>query len=480
MDLSEYAQYDGLGLADLVRRGEVKSSDLVGLALSAIEQVNPQINAVICPIVRRDDEVDENHLPDGPFAGVPFLIKDIGIHAAGIPADCGSRLLQNIVHSYDTELMSRFKKAGLITIGRTNTPEMGMNVSTEPLLHGPSRNPWNAAKTTGGSSGGSAAAVAARIVPWAHANDGAGSIRIPASCCGVVGLKPTRGRVSEDPDFGEVLLGLGINFAVTRSVRDSAAMLDAVQGPGVGDPYVIPPPVRPYLEEVSTPPGNLRIAFTTAGWNGTASDHKCARAVEDAAQLLESLGHTVVQAAPTIDFDALVNACVPTWCGFATGAIEHARHTQGRNPSPDNLEATTWACYQFGLNSMSGLEVVNALAEFNRLNRSMGAFMRDFDILLCPTLPTPPVELGVYDANDASLDAKGWIDKIYQGFALFTGLFNVTGQPALSLPLHQTDDGSPIGVQLAGRFGDEAALFRLAGQLERASPWIDRKPGISV
>jgi amidase len=480
MELHEYVSYDGLGLAELIRRKEVKSKELVELALTAIKQVNPEINAVIGLIIEHSDQVNEAELPDGPFKGVPFLIKDLVVHAAGIPSDSGSHLFENVVFPYDTELMARFKKAGLVTIGRTNTPEFGLNVTTEPVLHGPSRNPWDTSKSTGGSSGGSAAAVAARVVPWAHANDGGGSIRIPASACGLVGLKPTRGRVSLGPDFGEAVLGMAIEHVVTRTVRDCAAMLDAVQGPGVGDPYLIAPPARSYLEEVSMSPGNLKIAFTTSGWNGVKSDPACVKAVEDSAHLLESAGHTVVEAAPKVDFDAMLNACLPAWCGWVAGAVEGARLLLGRNPSQENLEATSWACYQHGINNVSGLDVLNSLAMLNQINRSVGAFMQDYDVLLSPTLPAPPVELGVYNANDASLDAKGWIDKLFQGFALYTGLFNATGQPAISLPLHQTDTGLPIGIHIAARFGDEATLFRLASQLEQASPWTDRKPKISI
>ncbi|UCH19692.1 MAG: amidase [Deltaproteobacteria bacterium] len=480
MELHEYSKFDGLGLAKLLQQKEVKASELADLALTAIKQLNPEINTVVGHIIEDSNQVDENDLPDGPFKGVPFLVKDLVVHSAGIPTDWGSRLTQNVVFDYDTELMARFKKAGLVIIGRTNTPEFGLNVTTEPVLHGPSQNPWDTSKITGGSSGGSAAAVAARIVPWAHANDGGGSIRIPASCCGLVGLKPTRGRVSLGPDFGEAVLGLAIEHVVTRTVRDSAAMLDAIQGPGIGDPYIIAPPARPYFDELSTEPGSLKIAFTSTGWNGVKVDPECVKAVADTAKLLESLGHTLIEAKPSFDFEALLNACVPAWAGWVASAVEAAKLLLGRTPSPDNLEATSWVCYQHGLNKVSGLDILNALAVFNQVNRTVGAFMQEYDVLMTPTLNAPPVDLGFYDANDESLDAKGWIDKLFLGFAHFTGLFNITGQPAVSLPLHQTDSGLPIGVQFAARFGDEATLIRLAGQLEQSIPWIERKPQISI
>lgn len=479
MNLQEYAQYDGLGLAELVRRKEVTPRELTDCALTAIEQVNPKLNAVIGLIVERADQVDEAALPNGPFRGVPFLVKDLVLHLANVPSDSGSRLFQGITAPYDTELAARFKRSGVVMLGRTNTPELGLNVSTEPVLHGVSRNPWGTARTTGGSSGGSSAAVAARVVPLAHANDGGGSIRIPASLCGLVGLKPTRGRVSLGPDFGEAVLGLAIEFAVTRTVRDCAAMLDAVQGAAVGDPYIIAPPARPYLEEANTTPGKLKIAFTTTGFNGVKSDPACVQAVEETARLLESLGHTVVQAAPQVNYDMLLGASLPAWAGWAVFAVEFARVFFGRTPTPETLEALTWACYQQGLQA-TGLDILNALAVFNQVNRGVGAFMQEYDVLMTPTLPSPPVELGYYNQNDESLDAKGWLLKVFNGYALYTMLFNVTGQPALSLPLQQTDSGLPIGIQFAARSGDEATLIRLAAQLEQAQPWINRKPSVCV
>jgi amidase len=480
LKLYEYGNYDGLGLADLVRRKEVKPAELAALALAAYNQCNPELNAVISLIIERSDQVRETQLPDGPFRGVPFLIKDLVIHAAGIPSDSGSRLFENMVFPHDTELMARFKKAGLVTIGRTNTPELGINVTTEPVRHGPSKNPWDTRKSTGGSSGGSAAAVAARMVPWAHANDGGGSIRIPASACGLVGLKPTRGRVSLGPDFGEAALGTAIEHVVTRTVRDCAAMLDAIQGAAVGDPYTISPPARSYLAEVTIPPGKLRIAFTTTAWNGVKSNPDCAKAVEDSARLLESLGHTLVETTPAVDFNAMIDACVSVWCGWVAGAVEAAKRFRGRNSIREELEATTWACYQHGIHKVSGIDVFQALSVFNRINRSVGAFMQGCDVLLSPTMPTPPAALGVYNANDDSLNAKAWMEKLFHGAGAYTSLFNITGQPAISLPLHQTDSGLPIGIHFAARLGDEATLFRLAGQLEQTTPWIDRKPPISI
>jgi amidase len=480
MDLRDYRGYDALGLAALIRNRQVTPRELAQCALQAMDQVNNDINAVIARIVDDPDQIDAAAIPDGPFRGVPFLIKDLVIHAAGIPNDSGSRLFKDIIYPHDTELMARFRRAGLVTLARTNTPELGLNASTEPVLHGPTRNPYDQGRSSGGSSGGSAAAVAAGIVPLAHANDGGGSIRIPAACCGLVGLKPSRGRVSLGPDFGEALLGMACELAVTRSVRDCAAVLDAVHGAAAGEPYIIAPPARPYLNEVGAEVGALRIAMMSSGFHGVGLAPECAHAVTETARHLEALGHTVVEAAPPIPFDAVLNACMPAWTGWVAGAVENARALLGRVPSPDNLEATTWACYEYGMQRVTGLDVLQTLAIFNQVNRLMGTFMQDYDVLLTPTLPMPPAELGVYNANDASLDARGWIEKLFLGAAHFTVLCNVTGQPAISLPLQQTAAGLPVGLHFIGRMNGEATLLRLAAQLEQAHPWQDRRPAVSI
>ncbi|HEU4328604.1 MAG TPA: amidase [Roseiflexaceae bacterium] len=479
MNLHEYAQYDALGLAELVRRREVTPGELADLALGAIERVNPELNAVIGLLLESGGQVDADALPDGPFRGVPLLIKDLVLHAAGVPTDLGSRLFQNAVFPHDSELMARFRQAGFVLVGRTNTPELGMNVTTEPVLHGPTRNPWDTARSPCGSSGGSAAAVAARLVPLAHANDGGGSIRLPASVCGLVGLKPSRGRVSLGPDFGEALLGLGCELALTRTVRDCAAVLDAVHGPAAGEPYIIAPPEVAYAQAIRQPPRQLRIAWSTTGFNGAPIDPVCAQAVEATARLLESLGHTLVEEAPPVDFEALLAASLTAWAGWMAGAGANAQALLGREPSPDVLEATSWACYDYGV-KLSALDVLGALAVFNQINRAMGGFMQRYDLLMTPTMPTPPFELGRYNANDPSLDARGWVELLFHGPAQLTALFNVTGQPAISLPLHQTAEGLPVGVQFAARFGDEATLLRLASQLEQAQPWSDRRPAVCI
>ncbi len=476
MNLAEYSQYDALELADLVHRKAVKPAELASLALQAIETPNPEINAVIGILPGREDEAD---LPEGPFTGVPFLIKDLVLHAAGVQSDLGSRLIQGgFIPPHDTDLMARYKQAGLVTLGRTNTPEFGLNINTEPLLYGPTRNPWNTSKTAGGSSGGSSAAVAARIVPVAHANDGGGSIRVPASCCGLFGMKPTRGRTPAGPDVAEGVHGFGIEHAVTRTVRDSAALLDATEGPGVGDNFVIARPTRPYLEEVTTPPGNLKIAFTSQAWSGVDVDPACAKAVEEAAHLCESLGHTLVEASPPCDMELFFFASQGVWAAATAAGLSFFGQMLGRTPSPKNLEATTWAAYQHGL-QMSAMDLESALGACNQISRAVGHFFLDYDMLLSPTLAQQPANLGVYNANDPDMDIITYLQHLFS-FAAFTPLFNMTGQPAMSVPLHQSESGLPVGVQFAARYGDEATLFRLAGQLEQAQPWIGRKPKVSI
>ncbi len=476
----EYITYDALGLADLISRKEVKPSELVEIAIAAIDQLNPELNAIL-EVFEVDGIQLDNSLPSNSrFWGIPFLIKDLVLHAAGIRSDMGSRWIQALggyTASYDTDLMTRFRQAGLVILGRTATPEFGFNITTEPLLNGPTRNPWDSTRMPGGSSGGSCAAVAAGIVPLAHANDGAGSTRLPAACCGLVGLKPTRGRIPIGPDADEGISGLGAEFAVSRTVRDSAALLDEVEGPGVGEKYIIPRPQLPYLQEVTTPPGNLKIAFTTAAWSNDQVDGVCIAGVEATARLLQELGHTVTQAFPEFDYPTFELATLRLWAASMSASIADFSQSVGQPPQEELLEATTWAMYQYGL-QMTAHDLLSALSTMNRVTRRVGKFFQSYDVLLTPTTPTPPALLGVYDANNPNLDAAGAMRQLLS-FAAFTAPFNMTGQPALSLPL-QEHEGLPIGVQLVGRFGAEATLFRLAGQLEEANPWIHRRPQIFV
>ncbi|QRN97591.1 amidase [Archangium violaceum] len=473
MKLNEYTQYDGLGLAELVRSKEVTPEELVQTALAAIERVNPRINAVVAPMRDEARATLTRGLPQGPFTGVPFLLKDAVLHAANVPCEMGSRLAAGLVMPQDSELMARFRQAGIVPVGRTNTPEMAFNVTTEPLFHGPSRNPWNPEYSTGGSSGGSAAAVQAGIVPLAHANDGGGSIRIPASLCGVFGLKPTRGRTPIGPDAADGLNGLGIEHVVSRSVRDSAAMLDATLGPDVGEPYQIQAPERPYLKELEREPGRLRIALSRVPPSGVPVSPECVAAVEDAARLCQELGHEVVEASPQFDASGFNHANTVIWSSNLAVWVGGMAAATGRSPE-ETLEATTWATVQYG-RGLTATELQLAFATVNQVTRAVGRFFTGYDLLLTPTVAVPPYKLGVVDAN-VRMTAEEWIDRIFT-FCPFTALFNFTGQPAMSVPLYWSD-GLPIGVQFAGRWGDEATLFRLAAQLERARPWASRRPPV--
>lgn len=479
MKPDEYAGCDALQLAELVRRREVSATEVAACAAAAIDGLNPRINAVIGRIDAAGIAAQIAAVPAGaPFAGVPFLIKDLVLHARGVPCDMGSRLVHGaFVPDADSDLMARFRQSGVITLGRTNTPEMGFNASTEPLLYGPTRNPWNAEHSPGGSSGGSAAAVAAGMVPIAHANDGGGSIRIPASMCGIVGLKPTRGRTPTGPDYADPLHGLGIEHIVSRSVRDTAAMLDAVEGPGVGDRYEIPRPQRPYLQEIAAPPPRLRIAFSAGVDSHSApADAECVRALEAVARRCVDLGHTVEEARPSYDADAFHRANMMFWASFCAAGVAGAAQMFGRTPAPENLEASLWANYQFGL-GLKALDLEWADAVMNQVCRSVAPFFGRHDVLLTPTIAVPPYRLGVLNANAPGLDAQAWYDHLFRHLP-YTALYNMTGQPAISLPLCQSAAGLPIGIQAVARWGDEATLLRLAAQLEQAMPWAGRMPPI--
>jgi amidase len=416
-------------------------------------------------------------LPDGPFKGVPFLLKDLLAEYAGVRTCEGSAfLLDRYVPDHDSELVTRYKRAGLIVVGKTNTPEFGLVPTTEPQLFGPSRNPWDTDRTTGGSSGGSAAAVATGIVPMAHGNDGGGSIRIPASCCGLFGLKPTRGRNPLGPDRGDIMGGLVVEHALTRSVRDSAALLDATSGPDIGDPYRAPHKERPFLQEVGADPGKLRVAFTTVAATGAEVHTDCVSAVNEAAQLCSELGHEVEEAAPEIDGAWVLPRFMTLYSAGCAAGIDYCAHHLNLAPTENKFEPLTWAMYELG-RKRTASDYLLALSDLQKLSRDIARFFTKYDILITPTVAEPPVPLGTFDSP---------VDDAMRGmrragaFAPFTALFNITGQPAMSMPLFWNSEGLPIGTQFVGRFGDEAALFRLAAQLEKARPWADRRPPASA
>jgi len=465
-----FAFMDATALAELVRRKEVKATELVETVIERIEKLNPALNAVVTPMYDQAREAAENISLDAPLAGVPFLLKDILATYAGVRFTLGSNLLRHFVPDHDSELVVRLKKAGLIIMGKTNTPEFGLLPTTEPALFGPCRNPWDLERTMGGSSGGSAAAVAAGIVPMAHANDGGGSIRIPASCCGLFGLKPTRGRNPLGPDFGDAIGGLVAEHAVTRSVRDSAVLLDATSGPDIGDPYWAPPPERPYANEVGADPGKLRIAFTTEAISGAPIHPDCIQAVQEAAALCADLGHEVTPAAPKISGDSLTEMFSVLWSSSTAATLSILKAKQ------DQVEPLSWALYEKG-RQISAPEYMQTITALQRVSRQFARFFVEYDLLLTPTLAEPPVPLGTFDAT-AEDPMKGF--RRSKTFVPFTPICNVTGQPAMSVPLFWNQEELPIGSHFVGRFGDEATLFRLAAQLEEARPWKDKIPPVSV
>ncbi|MDP6875103.1 MAG: amidase [Alphaproteobacteria bacterium] len=452
MKLEEYGNYDGLGLAGLVAKGEVTPAEVTACALEAIERLNPRINAVIEVFEDRKAPAPQD-LADGRFKGVPFLIKDLVIHEAGRLCEMGSRLTKGNVAPHDADLMVRFRDAGVNNLGRTTSPELGFSCNTVSLANGSTRGPWNLERTAGGSSGGSCAAVAAGMVPIAHADDGGGSIRIPASVNGLVGLKPTRGRTPMGPDVADGLNGLGIEFAVSRTVRDSAAMMDAVEGPGIGDPYVIARPGRPYLDEVTTNPGKLRIAVSANPPSGVPVDAAVRLAFDATVALCGELGHEILEAEPAIDYPLFRQTNLTVWTTSTAVWIGEAAAASARTPSLDNLESTTLACYEAGM-KVSAADLQRALGAFNLFNRAVGNFFEEYDVLLTPTTAQLAWKLGAMDSNTPGLDAAAWYDHIFS-FCPFTALFNVTGNPAISLPLSMSDGGLPIGMQFVGRYGAE-------------------------
>ncbi|HVG61448.1 MAG TPA: amidase [Hyalangium sp.] len=471
--MDAFAPLDATAQADLVRRKEVKPLELVDAAIARIERLNPQLNAVVDRWFDEARELARGPLPPGPFTGVPFLLKDLISAYAGKKFTSGSRFFANMVVPHDSELTQRYKRAGLVILGKTNLPEFGILCTTEPKLFGPTRNPWNLGYTTGGSSGGAAAAVASGMVPMAHGGDGGGSIRIPASCCGIFGLKPSRGRLPMGPDIGDIMHGLVTEHALTRSVRDSAALLDATDGADVGAPYSAPPKARPYTQEVATAPDKLRIAFSTRTNTGVPVHPECLQAVDSAVKLLTELGHTVMEDSLEVpDEEMLAQTFMTIWSSGAVVAIEKLAPLLGREATPELFEPLTWALYDMGRQNTAA----SYLIAYDTMQRYARAFAQKFvevDAWLLPTLAEPPVPLGTFDAPP---DEPMMSLFRAAAFTPFCPLANITGNPAMSVPLHWSAGGLPVGVQLIGRFGDEATLFRLAGQLESARPWAHRRP----
>ncbi len=469
---SDYRAHDALGLARLVRERAVSPAELLETAIAAAEAVNPAINALSLKLYDYGLESLSRPLPDGPFTGVPFLLKDVGAMLAGTITTHGSRFFADLVAGSDTTLVERYKRAGLVIFGKTASPEMALAPSTEGSFGGATRNPWDLSRTPGGSSGGAAAAVAAGVVPAAHASDGGGSIRIPASCCGLFGLKPTRARTPSGPLAGEGWGSLSVNHVVSRSVRDSAALLDATHGHAPGDPYCAPAPARPFLSEVGAAPGRLRIAFQRAPLSGVRVDEECIRAAENAGALLESLGHVVEEAQLPGNWDELSHALWVLVASNVSLSLKTRAEQLGRPLSEQDVDAVTWSAVRFS--STLGVEAYPAaLASIHRQGRRMAAFHEAYDVVMSPTLGRLPYPLGTLRTDNADLEA--YRQALVQ-FIPFTQLFNITGQPSMSVPLHWTRENLPVGIMFSARFGEEAVLFRLASQLETASPWFDKVP----
>ena len=470
-----YESHDALGLAELVRQGDVKPAELLEAAIARSERLNPKINAVVIPLFDEARRLVAKGPPEGPFAGVPFLLKDLYAAYAGARLTHGSRLFTDFVPDHDSELVARYRRAGLVIFGRSASPEFGITTSTESLLFGATRNPWNLDRMAGGSSGGAAAAVSAGIVPAANASDGGGSIRIPASCCGLFGLKPTRARTPSGPDAGEGWSGMSTAHVVSRSVRDSAALLDATHGADLGAPYWAPPPERPFLQEVGAAPGRLRIGLQTRSFNGVATHADCLAAAEDAAKLCESLGHDVEPATLEVDAAGFGRASQVIIAANLRATVLDRAAELGRELAPDDLEPMTHIMANAAAD-VEAADYARAIRTIHALGRQVAGFLERYDVLLTPTLASPPFEIGRLALTASDLPV--FLESLLQTVG-FTQLFNATGNPAASVPLHWNAEGMPIGVQLGGRFGDEATLLRLAAQLEEARPWFDRRPALA-
>ncbi|HSR94007.1 MAG TPA: amidase [Solirubrobacterales bacterium] len=472
----ETGRLDATAQAELVRNGEATPSELVEAAIGRIEATDPEINAVIHPLFEQGLEAARSELPDGPFKGVPFLLKDLGAAFAGQPLHLGMSYLKerDFRAPVDTYLAQRFRAAGLVAIGKTNCPELGILPTTEPRAYGPTRNPWDLDRSVGGSSGGSAAAVAAGMVPMAHANDGGGSIRIPAANCGLVGLKPSRQRISEGPLIGDLMSGLTAELCVSRSVRDTAALLEAVHGAAPGDPYVAPPPSRPYTEEVGADPGKLRIALWTETVIEEDADPEVVAAAQGAAKTLEGLGHEVEEAdLSVLQSIPIVEPFLVRWAAGQAQALDQLGIVGGAQIGREDVEPLTWALAEIGRARSAG-DYLAAVGQHQVMSRIFaGVHESGFDLLLTPTLGEPPPLLGSFD--DSGPDPMAAFERAFLSGA-FTAAFNATGQPAISLPLHWSEDGLPIGVQLVAPLGREDLLLRVASQLEQAVPWADRIP----
>ncbi len=474
MRLPEYAEYDGVGLAELVAKGEVAPSDLAEAAIERIETHDPKLNAVTYKAFDEARRTAAGDLPEGPFRGVPFLIKDLGVQVKGWPRTSASRFARIEADAQDSELVRRYRAAGLVFLGKTNTPEFGIPGVTNSHLLGPCRNPWNTEHIAGGSSGGAAAAVASGMTPMAHASDGLGSIRIPAAVCGLVGLKVTRDRNPNGPDDWDRAIGFSVDHVVTRTVRDSAAMLDATGWPEPDSPYAAPPRPASYLQALARPPARLRIAVSTATPNDRAIAPEIRAAVERTAQLLGELGHTVFEQDLTLDWRAFYRAQSIVSASNFSAQIQRWVALKGREPEPDEMSPLAWRGYEAG-RRITGQQALWAWGELRVFNRRILAHWDGFDVLLQPMhgALTPRVD----ELDPTSQDLKAF-DRVQSTALPFTPPYNMTGQPSMSLPLETFEAGLPMGMMFTGRYGEEETLLRLAAELEQARPWRDRRPAM--
>lgn len=475
MTAAEYAALDATALAALVKRKEVSAMELVDIAIEQIEALNPTLNAVVTRMYDHARRQAQQTNADLPFAGVPFLMKDFAAEIKGFPFTECSAFLSGYVPDQDSELYRRFCRSGLITIGKTNLPEFAIGATTEPRLFGPTRNPWDTGRTTGGSSGGAGAAVAAGIVPMAHGNDVGGSIRIPASCCGLVGLKPSRGRSTLAPHYGDLLAGFFVEHALTRSVRDCASLLDAIAGPATGEPYAASAPAQPFAMAPGAGTGQLRIGFSDLTPLGDRIDDECTQAVHATAALLESLGHRVEPAQPQYDAEQLWQGFTNMMaCGAAWAMADWARRLR-KTPTADDFEPFVWAFAEHG-RTLTGADYLLALQDVQLQVRALSAFYEDHDVFMTSTLGKPPVELGtlIYQGDPFELRRRT------AAFSPYCYVTNASGQPSISLPLHASADGLPIGIHFTAAYGEEALLLRLASQLETAQPWSGKQPPVHV
>tara|TARA_R110000868_G_scaffold1116_1_gene8553 strand:- start:879 stop:2324 length:1446 start_codon:yes stop_codon:yes gene_type:complete len=474
MAFTEYDQYDGLGLGELVTKGKVKPEELLDEAISRTEKLNPKLNAIVFKHYEEARAQIARGLPDGAFKGVPFLLKDLHLLLNGTETSFGSSAFHGNIADHNSTLTDRYLASGVVVFGKTNSPEFGLSPTTEPRAYGATHNPWDLTRSPGGSSGGAAAAVAAGILPLANASDGGGSIRIPASACGLFGMKPTRARTPMGPDRGEGWGGMSIAHVVSRSVRDSAAMLDATHGAADGDAYAAPHVARPFLDEVTTTPNTLRVAYSTKRPDGTACNKEVVAAIEATAKLLESLGHVVEDAAPVFDPQELGQHQATIIGANVALTLRQRAAVLGRELTANDVESFTMLINE-AAKLRSGTDYAASSLYMHQMGRHMARFHQRYDVYLSATLATPPIPLGTLDTSAGDIAAYLRASAEY---VPNIGVYNMTGQPSMSVPLAWSKDGLPLGMMFTGRFGDEATLFRLAGQLEQAQPWADKRPAL--